>query len=122
MIIETNPKLYVKFIDNNKGMGVYTNSKISKGEIIESCYSIPVNISIKEYHAFFFQYNGTDTLLPLGYGCIYNHSDNPNISWEILDFQKRIIKFFAIDDIEPDIELCHNYGAGYWLTNEKKII
>lgn len=122
MIIETNPKLYVKHIDNNKGMGVYTNSKILKGDVVENCYSIPVNISIKEYQVFFFQFNGTDTLLPLGYGCIYNHSENPNISWEILDFQKRIIRFFAIKDIEPDTELCHNYGSGYWLTNEKKLI
>lgn len=122
MIIETNPKLYVEYIDTVKGMGVFTNAAIQQGDIIENCYSIPVHISIKEYQAFFFQFNGTDTLLPLGYGCIYNHSNEANISWKLLDVEKRVIQFFAIKDIEPGSELCHNYGEGYWITNKKKVI
>ena len=121
-MIQTNPKLYIQYISSDKGMGVFTNSKITQGEIIEDCYCIPVHLSIKEYEVYFFNFNGTDTLLPLGYGCIYNHNNIPNIGWKIIDRQHLIIQFFALMDIEPISELCHDYGTGYWDRQKKKII
>lgn len=62
----------------------------------------------------------TDAYLVLGYGMIYNHSYNPNIQWKIIDYNKRIIKFFAVRDISANEELCHNYGSMYWKSRPKK--
>jgi SET domain-containing protein len=112
-VINTNPKLYIKYIDNIRGFGVFTNQKIKKGELIEQCYSLCIDTTVKGFDAYWFRYRGDSTLLPLGFGTIYNHSNTPNIIWKIIDENKRIINFYAIDDIDIDCELCHNYGPGY---------
>lgn len=121
-ILYINPDLYIKYINKDKGWGVFTKSKIKTGDIIERIYSLPVNISVKDFHNYFFEFNGTDTLLPLGYGCVYNHSDSANISWRITDREKYIMEFYVIKDVEIDEELCHNYGSNYWINKDKKII
>jgi SET domain-containing protein len=112
-VINTNPKLYIKYIDDIKGFGVFTNQKIKMGELIEECYSLCIDKTVKGFDAYCFNYRGDSRLLPLGFGMIYNHSNTPNIKWKIFDENKRIINFFAITDIDIDCELCHNYGPGY---------
>ena len=112
-VIYTNPKLYVKYIDDIKGFGVFTNQTIKKGELIEECYSICVDKTVKGFDSYNFYYRGDSRLLPLGFGMIYNHSNTANIGWQIIDENKRIINFFAITDIDIDDELCHNYGPLY---------
>lgn len=114
--------LYIKYINDDKGWGVFTNEKIKKGQIIEQIYSIPINIHMKDFYDYFYEFNGTDTLLPLGFGCIYNHSDSENIHWKIIDKKKFIIEFIAVKDIEVGDELCHNYGNAYWINKNKKIL
>lgn len=112
-VINTNPKLYIKYIDDIKGFGVFANQKIKKGESIEQCYSICVDKTVKGFDEYSFYYRGDSRFLPLGFGMIYNHSNTPNIKWKIIDENKRIIHFFAITDINIDDELCHNYGKLY---------
>jgi len=112
-VINTNPKLYIKYIDDIKGFGVFANQKIKRGESIEQCYSICVDKTVKGFDEYSFYYRGDSRFLPLGFGMIYNHSNTPNIKWKIIDENKRIINFFAIDDIDVDCELCHNYGPLY---------
>jgi SET domain-containing protein len=112
-VININPKLYIKYIDDIKGFGVFANQKIKKGESIEQCYSICVDKTVKGFDEYSFYYRGDSRFLPLGFGMIYNHSNTPNIKWKIIDENKRIIHFFAINDIDIDDELCHNYGKLY---------
>jgi SET domain-containing protein len=118
--ININPKLYVKYIDNIKGFGVFSNAIINKGDIIEDCYSLLIHNTAKDYEPYYFYFRGDTKLLPLGFGCIYNHNDNPNIEWKIIDEDKKIIRFYAINDIDIDDELCHNYGTHYWKNEQYK--
>lgn len=113
-LINTNSKLYVKYIDNIKGFGVFANQPIKKDELIEDCYSLLIHNTSTDYEPYYFYFKGDSKLLPLGFGCIYNHNDNPNIAWKVIDENNRIIRFFALDDIKMDDELCHNYGPNYW--------
>ena len=112
--ININTKLYVKYIDNVKGFGVFTNHIIQKNEIIEDCYSLLIHNTNLDYEPYYFYFKGDTKLLPLGFGCIYNHSNNPNIAWKVVDESNRIIRFYAITNIKIGDELCHNYGPNYW--------
>lgn len=118
----TDSNLYVKYIDDIKGWGVFAKNKIEKGKVIERINSIPVNIAMKDFYDYFFDFNGTDTLVPLGYGCIYNHNDQPNINWKVVDKKRFIIEFYTLREIAIDEELCHYYGSNYWLNKNKKIL
>jgi SET domain-containing protein len=121
-LLYTGSNLYVKYIDNIKGWGVFAKEKIEKGKVIERINSIPVHISMKDFYDYFFDFNGTDTLVPLGYGCIYNHSEDANIFWKVVDKKRFIIEFYTLKDVEIDEELCHNYGGNYWINKNKKIL
>mgnify|MGYP000845985651 FL=1 len=112
--ININTKLYVKYIDNIKGFGVFTNQQIQKDETIEDCYSLLIHNTNSEYEPYYFYFKGDTKLLPLGFGSIYNHNNNPNIAWKIIDDNRKIIRFYAITDININEELCHNYGPNYW--------
>ena len=42
----------------------------------------------------------------LGFGSIYRRSDSPNINWDY-DFDKKLYKFYTVQDIDPDQELTY---------------
>jgi SET domain-containing protein len=126
MINEIYPptKIYIKFIDTKKGWGVFCKEKILKGEIIEQCYGIVVHgetAPLKDYAFVLNQKNwqNNDAIIALGYGGIYNHSDEPNMVYIIIG---KIIEFTATQDIEIGEEICHNYGKGYLETWKTKFI
>ena len=70
-----------------KGLGVFSMKKIFKGEIIEECplFTLKKGETIKEFHNYVFNYpqgfTNTEIVLPWGFGCIYNHSDDNNAYW-----------------------------------------
>ena len=119
MIKEIHPptKIYIKFIDTKKGWGVFCKEKITKDEIVEQCYGIIDNYSdassLKDYS---FTLNEklagltNDVIYALGYGGVYNHSDEPNASWVV---DGKTLEFYALRDIEIGEEICTYYGVGY---------
>jgi SET domain-containing protein len=115
-------KLYLKYINDIVGWGVFTNINIKKNEIVEICYCLPEKYKESQHKNFAFLFNDhtNDAYLVLGFGMIYNHSDEPNIKWEIIDYNRRIIQFIAIKDILSGEQLCHNYGRKYWESRPKK--
>lgn len=118
-LINTNSKLQVKYINNVKGFGVFANQFIEKDELVEDCYSLLIHNTSTDYEPYYFYFKGDTKLLPLGFGCIYNHSNNPNITWKVIDENNKIIRFIAINDINIGEELCHNYGPNYWKNKNK---
>lgn len=109
MLIKAYYDLEIKEV-KGKGLGVITNNFIPKHNIVEICHIVE-HFAIHDKNLRY--YNFTDKnkriFLPFGMGCIYNHSDNPNIKFEI-DNEKNIMIFTSIKDIEPSTELCHDYG------------
>jgi|LauGreDrversion4_2_1035121.scaffolds.fasta_scaffold887939_2 hypothetical protein len=110
-------KLEIRYIDEVKGFGVFTLEKINIGDIVETCYFLPIyNSNINPLIDYLFQIDKykTTRIFPLGYGAIYNHSDSPNINWKVKD--DNFIEFYSLKEIEPGDELCHDYGPNYWKT------
>jgi SET domain-containing protein len=46
--------------------------------------------------------------IALGYGSLYNHSEEPNVEWD-RDFERKLFVFTALKDVEPGEELTIDY-------------
>jgi SET domain-containing protein len=98
------------------GKGVFAVDKISSGEIIEECHFIHLNendfskldSALKEYTFCWPLFNNNSHAVVLGFGSIYNHSDNNNAIWTT-NIDKRYFIFIAIKDIYPGDEIFTNY-------------
>lgn len=106
-----------------KGWGVFATSPIYLNEIIEECPLLEVPSKLLNSHpevfkdyAFAYPIENSQLLvLPLGFGCIYNHSDTPNAKWQHNPLDNQIFQFVAITDIQVGEEVCTYYGGeDYW--------
>mgnify|MGYP001149381706 FL=1 len=100
-----------------RGYGVFTTKFIQSGSIIEECVVseeiIRDNEAFKSIRFFGKKYNGiVISIIPYGFGCVYNHSENSNITWDHAD-NIRVIVFTASRDIKENEELRHDYGKFY---------
>ena len=122
MYLKVPTKIEIK-TSPGKGLGCFAIEDIYEGEIIEECHvleipgdSIQHDLTLfKEYR---FNYPAEEKwntqVIPFGYGCIYNHSDNPNIFWRQHPRYKAF-QFVAKRDIKKGEELCSFYGGDdYW--------
>jgi SET domain-containing protein len=129
--IESPTKIYVDKSPVH-GWGVFAKEIITQGEIIEECPILTLPISPGEVTPLLIDYrfnwpSGTEwveQVLSLGFGSLYNHSENPNAYW-ISDLDKKTFKFIATKRIEPNEEIFVWYGdENYWndgRTNTKII-
>lgn len=113
--VETSP---------GKGLGCFAIEDIYEGEVIEECHLLEIpGTSIRHDNSLFVDYRfnsptqggpGAKQVLPLGNGCIYNHSDNNNAAWRNHP-RYRAFQFYAIKDIKVGEEVCTYYGGDkYW--------
>lgn len=96
------------------GRGVFAAEKIKSGEILEECHYIKVPEDIQypqilSDHFFSWPKGESGLVICLGFGSIFNHSDNLyNADWET-DTKKNKIIFFATRNIEVGEEIFTNY-------------
>ena len=108
------------------GYGVFAWDNIPKGRILEECYYVAISSEwndldhvLKQY---VFSYDSHEEIQSnykvvnvLGYGMIYNHSNNPNVCYE-RDHKNKIFIFRAKKNIKKDEELFIDYGPLSLLT------
>jgi len=101
--------LEVRYIDEINDYGVFTNEFIKKGELVETCYLIKIELpsSIPSYSHLI----QDKFVLPLGYGSIYNHNETPNLI--LKSYDEKHIQFYSIKDIEPNTELCYYFNKRF---------
>jgi len=124
MVTTQRPGLYI--LENEAGRGIFTASAIARNDLIELC---PVIILSREdtqlihrtrLHDYYFIWDleAGSSAIALGYGSLYNHSDDPNAAFE-LDHQSGNIRITALKDIPAQDEIRINYitdpDAGYKL-------
>ena len=103
-----------------KGFGVFAKEPIKAWEVIEDCHLVflpiqphePSSSLLEDYR---FNYparmsNWTHQVLPLGFGAIYNHSDNWNTEWIAHPTIPTAFRFRAVRDIRRGEECCTYYG------------
>ncbi len=116
----SSDKIYVSQSKIPKaGRGIFARAAIKKGEIIEQCpvLEIPehdaanINTSIMVTYIYYLGKNKERLMLALGFGSIYNHSDQPNAKYKEI-YKDKLINFIAINEIKKDEEITVNYSQG----------
>ncbi len=120
--IQASKKIYIKPSKiPEAGRGVFAKVDIKKGDTIEIAPVVelpagdqsPATDSHLIKYLFFFGEKKERSAIALGYGSIYNHSDNPNATYSI-NPDKKTINFVSAKDIKRDDEITFNYrGGGY---------
>ena len=129
-MLKVQNNLYVKWTEE-KGYGVFSDKPIKKGELVETCYCIktgsPKNQASDELMDYVFNYpqkvnigEGAVHVLPLGFGCIYNHDDNSNVEWHDNPNIPYHFDFVAFRDINAHDEICSYYGKDYWPQKKQR--
>lgn len=106
-------KVYVKKSPTH-GYGVFAGKNFRKGELIEECYIVIAKGGDKILEDYYFDVKGKYAIF-LGFGCIYNHSDNPNADY-IISAKKRLVTIKADRMIRKGEELFISYGED-WFTS-----
>ena len=121
-MINIPKKIYIKYSDG-RGLGVFANEHISKNEVIEDCPLITLPIKKGESSNILLDYRfnypqGDDfqeQVLGLGYASLYNHSETPNAKWINHPTLKKVFRFVALKEINPQEEILVYYGGNnYW--------
>ena len=116
-----NPKIYVDKSPIH-GWGVFAKEDIMEGEVFEECPVLTLPIEKGEITSLLVDYRfnwpqGNDfeeQVVTLGYGSLYNHSNNANAHW-VSDLENRTFKFISNREIKKDEEIFVWYGdVSYW--------
>jgi len=114
------------------GHGIFSNAKISEGELIEEAKLLKLSWRSKiiqdsvlinyvwvnnKCNCETCQKDGKEQYLAFGYGSIYNHSKNPNTRVD-LDFATETMRIYTTKTIEKDEEILVSYGPKYWLIRD----
>lgn len=107
-------KIYVDY-SYIHGRGVFASEFIKAGEILEECHFLEMDKDLQYpeiLHNHFFAWPkgiGNSLVLCLGYGSIFNNSDEfPNADWQTDTLKNKLI-FFSIRNIDKGEEILTNY-------------
>lgn len=96
--------------------GVFATRDIAKGELIHEAPVLPYPNEEHEHIEktmladYAFEYGANHTCILLGYGMLFNHSYEPNATYDI-NFDKHVFEFYAYRDIEAGEEILINYNG-----------
>ena len=128
-LIHQSKKIYINKSPIH-GIGVFAFAPIEKGEIIEVCPVVDIGLRKGESSKFLKDYRfnwpaGTENwfaqVMPLGWGCVYNHSDDPNADWRSIE-DTFCFEYYALRKIKKYEEIYTWYGGPkYWNDDRKEI-
>ena len=104
------------------GLGVFAVEDIAAGSTIERCFYLVIDDddlqSANRLNDYLFTSpdGPNDYLCVMGYGMMYNHSDDANAEWQIDDDDVRFVCFTAKRAISAGDEILQDYGRDYWDT------
>lgn len=102
--------------DGEFNRGVFATRDIKKGELIHEAPVIPY---LNEEHEFIektiladyvYEYGINHTAIILGYGMLFNHSYEPNATYDI-NFPNHTFDYYAYKDIKAGEEILINYNG-----------
>lgn len=105
---------------SNVGYGVFALKNFKQNEIIEECPFLALKEDPQELKNYlFFQKDSEINILPLGYGCLYNHSELPNATWDH-DENKKLFIFKALKNINKGEEIFIYYAPKWFPSRGTK--
>ena len=112
------------FLDKSPvhGWGVFAKEDIMEGEVFEECPVLTLPIEKGEVTSLLIDYRFNwpqggeweEQVFPLGYGGLYNHSENANAYW-ISNLENKTFQFISHREIKKGEEIFTWYGdVNYW--------
>ncbi len=90
------------------GRGVFAARDFKAGEVVEACPFVFTGKASGEIHNMVYDFQG-HSVLALGFGTLYNHSSNNNLTY-VLDPETHCIVFSTKRPIKAHEELFSHYG------------
>jgi SET domain-containing protein len=96
--------------------GVFATRDIAKGELIHEAPVLPYpneeHVLIEEtiLADYVYEYGKNHTAVVLGYGMLFNHSYEPNATYDI-NFENHTFDYYAYKDIKAGEEILINYNG-----------
>ena len=116
-----NTKVYVDKSPVH-GWGVFAKEDIMEGEVFEECPVLTLPIEKGEVTSLLIDYRFNwpqggeweEQVFPLGYGGLYNHSENANAYW-VSNLENKTFQFISHREIKKGDEIFTWYGdVSYW--------
>ena len=105
---------------DNVGYGVFALKNFKQNELIEECPFITLKEDPHELRNYLFLKKDSEiNMLPLGHGCLYNHSELPNATWDH-DEGKKIFTFKALKNINKGEEIFIYYAPKWFPSRGTK--
>ncbi len=124
--VKTSPLISGEF-----NRGVFATQDIKKGELIHVAPVVPYpneeHILIEETALadYVYEYGKNHSAVVLGYGMLFNHSYEPNATYDI-NFDNHTFEYYAYTDIKAGQEILINYNGEVdnkeplWFLKEEK--
>jgi SET domain-containing protein len=102
------------------GRGIIAEKDIKRGEVITNCEllvlspedTIKVNETDLKWYTFTFNAETNQDCLVMGDGEIFNHDDDANVLYGLIEFNgRKLMRFQACRDIKRGEQLFIDYGA-----------
>ena len=105
------------------GYGVFATQDIAADQLIEECHLLKRKF-VLDFSDYVFRYaNKNSSVLPLGFGAIYNHSSTPNAR-HYVDPEQDLLLLHSNQAIRKDEEIFITYGPNWFSARnlpEKKM-
>ena len=114
------PAAEIRHSDRIGERGVFATRDYKRGDLIEVCPALKQTHELVDGQMsnYIFTYDDTFSLIGFGYCSMYNHSDQNNAEWEVVN--EKQIKVMAIQPIAKGEEIFVSYGDDYWAGKKKK--
>jgi SET domain-containing protein len=119
---EINPPKSIRVEETPLGRGVIASAPIAAGETIEVCPVLAIDAADADGVLTDYVVDPGDdsdgAVLMLGYGSLYNHSEDPNA--EYVWVTEDVYEFTALRDIAAGEEITISYSEEWWTTRERE--
>jgi len=106
------PNIFLAETGTDLGRGVFASENIPSGQIVETSPVVLLDLKTQPFPAqirrLAYNWSKTHVALALGYGSLYNHSDQPNLTFK-RNTKNQTITFSARRQIEPGEQLTISY-------------
>jgi uncharacterized protein len=119
---EINPPTSIRVGETSLGRGVIATEDIPKGETIEVCPVLTLGeddagVVLTDYVVALGDDSDGEALM-LGYGSLYNSSEDPNAEYVYWDDDA--YAFIALRDIAAGEQVTISYGEEWWRTRDRE--
>jgi len=110
------------------GRGLYAIEPIHDGKVIMDCEILVLSendtkiVNTTDLQYYTFKYNNNQDCLVLGDGEIFNHDDNANVIYELIEVDgRKMMVFTALKFIKPGEQLFINYAQDIQVNTDNYI-